>query len=63
MTTATFSLAELRAAYTALHAGAFTTDPIPQPETAAAAVAELPAGAADAVVGVVGVSGGVGMQK
>jgi hypothetical protein len=60
MTTATFSLAELRAAYTALHAGAFTTDPIPQPETATAAVAELPAAAADAVVGVVGVSGGVG---
>ena len=59
MTTATFSLAELRAAYTALHAGAFTTDPIPQPETAAAEVAERPAVAA-AVVGVVGVSGGVG---
>ena len=60
MTTATFSLAELRAAYTALHAGAFTTDPTPQPETATAAVAELPAAAADAVVSVVGVSGGVG---
>ncbi|MHA6510717.1 hypothetical protein [Tessaracoccus sp. Y1736] len=59
MTTATFSLAELRAAYTALHAGAFTTDTTPQPETAAAATAELPA-AAEAVVGVVGVSGGVG---
>ena len=59
MTTATFSLAELRAAYTALHAGVFTTDPIPQPETAAAAVAERPA-VAEAVVGVVGVSGGVG---
>ncbi|MHA6526084.1 hypothetical protein [Tessaracoccus sp. G1721] len=59
MTTATFSLAELRAAYTALHAGAFTTDTTPQPETAAAATAEQPA-AAEAVVGVVGVSGGVG---
>lgn len=32
MTTATFSLAELRAAYTALHAGAFTTDPTPNPK-------------------------------
>lgn len=60
MTTATFSLAELRAAYTALHSGAFTTDPTPRPETAtAAAMAELPA-AAEVVVGVVGVSGGVG---
>ena len=60
MTTATFSLAELRAAYTALHSGVFTADPAPQPETAAVAVAELPAAAAAAVVGVVGVSGGVG---
>lgn len=59
MTTATFSLAELRAAYTALNSGAFTTDTTPQPETAAAATAEQPA-AAEAVVGVVGVSGGVG---
>ena len=59
MTAATFSLAELRAAYTALHSGAFTTDPAPQPETAAEEVAERPA-VADAVVGVVGVSGGVG---
>jgi hypothetical protein len=56
MTATTFSMAELRAAYTALHSGAFTTDPVPQPETDAAATAELP----DAVVGVVGVSGGVG---
>lgn len=59
MTTATFSLAELRAAYTALNSGAFTTDTTPRPETAAAATAEQPA-AAEAVVGVVGVSGGVG---
>ena len=59
MTATSFSLAELRAAYTALHSGVFTTDPIPQPETAAAATAERPA-VAEAVVGVVGVSGGVG---
>ena len=51
MTAATFSLAELLAAYIALHSGAFTTDPTPEPATA-----ELPA----AVLGVVGVSGGVG---
>ena len=40
MTATAFSLAELRAAYTALHAGAFTTDPTPTPhhETAAAEV-------------------------
>lgn len=59
MTTATFSLAELRAAYTALHTGIFATEPTPQPETTTAAVAELLA-VADVVVGVVGVSGGVG---